>query len=231
MIFIFSCIKNKSKRWLTSCLLLFCIGCKLSSTKQDKHEAGISFVKDHKQKLDSIKAVAETGDLVFRNGTDEVSRAARSFNRIDTSFSHCGFLLIENDTAFVYHAIGGSYNPSQKLRRDPIDSFCFPGEVDRLALYRYDLSKTEKDSLTSIIHHYYKAGLRFDLYFNFQSDEEMYCSEFIYKCLARVVSWPLSQYIKLGEWPYSVTPDMLYLHEKSHLIKRIELKVSKNSPF
>ena len=53
-------------------------------------------------------------------GIDDVSRAARSMNRKDTSYSHCGIVFIENDSVFVYHALGGSYNPSQKLLREPI---------------------------------------------------------------------------------------------------------------
>ena len=78
--------------------------------------------------IKSAQPLIQNGDIIFRNGNDEVSHAARSMNRKDTSYSHSGILFIENDSAVVYHSIGGIYNPSQKLRRDPIDSFCNPKE-------------------------------------------------------------------------------------------------------
>lgn len=174
------------------------------------------------RRLDSVKAQIKSGDIILRNGTDEVSRAARSFNRVDTSFSHCGIVLLENDTLFVYHALGGEYNPSQKLRRDPIDNFCFPSDVDRFAIYRYELEPQQYDSLSTIVRRYYAAGLQFDLYFNFLTDDRMYCSEFVFKCLNRSLSGALSAIIKAREWPFGISPDDLYLNEKCRLIKRID---------
>lgn len=174
------------------------------------------------KRLDSVKAQIKSGDIILRNGTDEVSRAARSFNRIDTSFSHCGIVLLENDSLFVYHALGGEYNPSQKLRRDPIDNFCHPPEVDRFAIYRYELNTQQNDSLTGIVQRYYAEELRFDLYFNFLTDDRMYCSEFVFKCLNRSLSGALSEIIKAREWPFGISPDDLYLNERCKLVKRID---------
>ena len=168
--------------------------------------------------------LVQNGDLIFRNGTDEVSRAARSFNRFDTSFSHCGIILIEHDTAFVYHALGGDYNPSQELRRDPLDSFCIPLEVDRFAVYRYAMQSQQADSLSGIVRRYYAAHLPFDLYFNFLSDDRMYCSEFVFKCFDQAFSGKLSQSIKARKWPFGISPDDLFLYSGSRLVKRVEFQ-------
>ncbi|MEI9945956.1 MAG: YiiX/YebB-like N1pC/P60 family cysteine hydrolase [Chitinophagaceae bacterium] len=174
------------------------------------------------RRIDSIKSAVKNGDLVFRNGTDDVSRAARSFNRIDTTFSHCGLLQIENGSVFVYHALGGDYNPGNKLRRDPIDSFCSPFESDKFAVYRYELNQQQNDSLTTIIRNHYLAGLEFDLYFNFLTDDKMYCSEFVFKCLDKSLSGSLSNYIKARQWPFGISPDDLFLYPGSRLIKRVD---------
>lgn len=211
---------NRSKRWLTGCLLFFCISCmhREKGKKAIPEEVRTSFY----QEIDSVKPLARDGDLIFRNGTDEVSRAARSMNRTDTSFSHCGFVMVENDSVMVYHAIGGIYNPSQKLRRDPIDSFLLPGETDRFALYRYELYPGQLDSLATQVRGHYRAGLKFDLYFNFESDETMYCSEFVFKCLNRSMSDSLAYILTAREWPYGISPDDLYLNQKSRLVKRVD---------
>lgn len=212
-------MKSIIKRWPFGCLLFLLFCCNSKPSTNSRANIAINF-----KQIDSTKYLIKNGDLIFRNGTDDVSRAARSFNRVDTSFSHCGLLLIENDTAFVYHAIGGVYNPGNKLRRDPLDSFCSPLENDKFAIYRYELSPQQNDSLSTIIRNYYLAGLEFDLYFNFLTDDKMYCSEFVFKCLDKSLSGLLSNTIKAREWPFGVSPDDLFLYSGSRLIKRVDFK-------
>jgi Permuted papain-like amidase enzyme, YaeF/YiiX, C92 family len=170
--------------------------------------------------IDSAKPLIKSGDIIFRNGNDEVSRAARSMNRKDTSFSHCGLVFIENDSIVVYHAIGGIYNPSQRLRRDPIDSFCTPVENNAFGIYRYDLQPEQEQKLKAVVDHHYTTGLKFDLFFNFQSDEVMYCSEFVFKSLNKAAAGAFSKYVRMDTIPYGVTTDDLFLNEHSRLIKR-----------
>ncbi|MEQ1675694.1 MAG: YiiX/YebB-like N1pC/P60 family cysteine hydrolase [Chitinophagaceae bacterium] len=174
--------------------------------------------------IDSAKTLLQNGDVIFRNGTDEVSRAARSMNRKDTSFSHCGLVFIENDTPFVYHALGGIYNPSQKLRRDPLDSFCTPAENNAFGIYRYSLKEGQEEKLRSVVRGSFNAGLKFDLFFNYQSDDVMYCSEFVFKSLNKSLGGALSKYVRLDTIPYGVTTDDIFLNENCRLIKRQQFK-------
>jgi hypothetical protein len=169
--------------------------------------------------IDSVKPLIQSGDVIFRNGNDEVSRAARSMNRKDTSFSHCGLVLIENDSVFVYHALGGIYNPGQRLRRDPIDSFCTPADNNAFGIYRYNLKKEQEDKLRSVVKNYYLAGLKFDMFFNYQSDDVMYCSEFVFKCLNKSVDGAFTKYVRLDTIPFGVTTDDIFLNENCRLIK------------
>ena len=168
----------------------------------------------------SLKDSIQSGDMIFRNGMDEVSRAARSFNRKDTSFSHCGILMIENDSIFVYHALGGSYNPSQRLMRQALDSFCNPAENNAIAVYRFPLKPSQHQKLQETVSAYYRAGLRFDLYFDYKSDDKMYCAEFVFKSLNRAVDNALTSYVRIDTIPYGVTTDDLFLHPDSRLISR-----------
>jgi hypothetical protein len=217
-------ISNKKRfltRWPLGCLLFLLVAC----NNKGPMPPGLNTSGNFQQRMDSARPLIKSGDIILRNGTDEVSATARTFNRVDTSFSHCGIVLLENDTLFVYHALGGDYNPSQQLRRDPIDSFCLPPETDRFAIYRYELEPQQYDSLNSIVHRYYTAGLPFDLYFNFLTDDRMYCSEFVFKCLDKSLSGALGQTIKARKWPYGISPDDLYLNNRCRLIKRIDYPV------
>lgn len=174
--------------------------------------------------IDSIRQIANNGDVIFRNGRDEISQAARSMNRKDTSYSHCGLVFIENDTTFVYHAIGGVYNPGQKLRRDILDSFCAPLENNAFGLYRYNLTLENTNKLEKVVHGFYNAGLKFDMYFNYFSDNAMYCSEFVFKAINQSLNGAYNKYVRLDTLPYGVTTDDIFLNENCRLIKRLQLQ-------
>ncbi|MDZ4795022.1 MAG: YiiX/YebB-like N1pC/P60 family cysteine hydrolase [Bacteroidota bacterium] len=170
--------------------------------------------------IDSSKSLIQNGDIVFRNGRDEVSQAARSMNRKDTSFSHCGLVFIEQDSVFVYHALGGVYNPGSKLKRELLDSFCTPKENNAYGLYRYNLGTAATKKLKQVVDGYYKAGLKFDLFFNFFSDDVMYCSEFVFKSLNQSANGAFMKYVRLDTMPYGVTTDDIFLNENCRLVQR-----------
>jgi hypothetical protein len=211
--------KNYSlyKRWPLGCLLFLVFACTSPSSKNTTETENF-------KKIDSVKQYLKSGDLIFRNGNDDVSRAARSFNRIDTTYSHCGIIWVENDSIIVYHALGGIYNPGNKLRRDALDSFCSPAESDKFAVYRYPLTNQQTDSLHKIVTNYYSQGLPFDMYFNFLTDDKMYCSEFVFKSFNKAMKGKLNTVITAREWPYGISPDDLYLYEDSRLVKRVDFK-------
>ena len=213
----------KRKNILFLFLLFFATACRenidVQSTSMSDSLLAVNF-----QLIDSVKPLLKSGDLIFRNGNDDVSRAARSMNRKDTSFSHCGFVYRENDSFFVYHAIGGVYNPSQKLKRELLDSFCNPKENDAIGIYRYGLTTKEEVKLDTIVKHYFNAALKFDMYFNFLSDDVMYCSEFVFKSLNQSTNGSLSKYLRLDTIPYGVSTDDLFLNEKSRLVKRQQFR-------
>jgi hypothetical protein len=172
------------------------------------------------QTIDSAKRSLRNGDIIFRNGRDEVSQAARTMNRKDTSYSHCGLVFIEQDSVFVYHALGGQYNPGQKLRRELLESFCSPAENNAFGLYRYNLGDRETAKLKQAVDTYYRAGLKFDMYFNYSSDDVMYCAEFVFKSLNQAVNGAYSKYVRMDTLPYGVTTDDIYLNENCRLIRR-----------
>lgn len=170
------------------------------------------------EKIQQVKPLLQSGDIIFRNGVDAVSEAARGFNRKDKRYSHCGIIQIEQDSVFVYHAIGGIYNPSQKLLRQPLELFCNPDETDRFAAYRYKLNKLQQKKLTSVISQFYSEGLPFDIFFNFSTDDKMYCSEFVFKSLNIALEGALQKILHLKDDPVYVSIDDLYLNDAAYKV-------------
>jgi hypothetical protein len=187
---------------LGGCLFLFCmLAC--NTSKRSNLEEDIK----------RIQALVKSGDVIVRNGNDEVSNAARSFNRKDKTYSHCGLVQVEQDTAFVYHALGGSYNPSQKLLRQTMKDFCSDEDIDKVAVFRYPLDDKESAVLSSWTQHQYRNGLAFDLFFNFQTDDKMYCSEFVFKGLNTAKNNTLKKLLPVNEETLYIAIDDLYLNE------------------
>ena len=131
--------------------------------------------------IDSAKKTIASGDLILRTGNDFTSESLRSLNQRDQTYSHCGIASIENDSVFVYHSLGGDWNPDQKIRRDPIEVFGEPFSNRGIGIYRFPLSGPEIESLMTTVKRLHDMGIMFDMKFDLKSNDHMYCAEFVYK--------------------------------------------------
>lgn len=131
--------------------------------------------------------LAETGDIVTRMGTDISSLMLSKINPTDPSYSHCGIISIEQDTAFVYHTIGGELNPDQKMRRDPMFLFARPADCKRLGIFSINLTEGQKQDLAFLVNKLYHNGLSFDMEFDLETNEKQYCSEMVAKSIGKIM--------------------------------------------
>jgi|JI7StandDraft_1071085.scaffolds.fasta_scaffold10176_6 hypothetical protein len=216
----FTGFTSTNKRWPAGCLLFLFLLSACHLPEKRKATVPAAYIQEVTNRLNKAKTLIQSGDIIFRNGTDEVSAAARSMNRTDTSFSHCGLLFIEHDSVLVYHALGGSYNPDMKLVREPVENFCNPRDINSFGIYRYTLNPEQLTVLEETVRQHYANGLRFDMYFNYDSDEQMYCSEFVFKSLNRSLGGKLTPYVRLDTIPFGVTTDDIYLNPACRLVKK-----------
>ena len=134
-----------------------------------------------------------------------------SFN--EKKYSHAGIVHIEGGKAYVYHAIGGEENVSNKMRKDLLKDFCDPQYVHSFGIYRYDLNESQVKKYDSLTTDYYNKGLQFDTKLDLATDDVMYCSEMIYKNLQKVTGD--KDYISISDvkgYKY-VAIDNLYLNK------------------
>jgi len=130
----------------------------------------------------------KTGDIITRCGIDLTSDMLRRLNEKDQTYSHIGIASIENDTVFVYHAIGGEFNPDEKLKREMLWSFLHPKDNKRGGLFRLPLNPNQLKTLMNRVHELYVAGMPFDLDFNWQTNDRLYCAEFVVKSLIQALN-------------------------------------------
>lgn len=167
-------------------LFLFFGSCRQPANGGDRAQLAadsLAKLQNSRNRIDSIAPLIQSGDLILRAGNDFTSESLRHLNQRNQSYSHCGIASIENGHVYVYHALGGEFNPDQKIRRDQLQHFADPVSNRSMAVYRYYDPAMKNDQLVAKAQQMYQAGIMFDMEFNLQTDERMYCAEYVYKAL------------------------------------------------
>ena len=205
-------------RWPAGCLIFFMTACKESTgyksfimTRQDSLQQQ-AIINHALVRIKQLKSQVSTGDLVTRTGNDFTSETLRNLNRRNNTFSHCGIASIENDSVFVYHALGGDFNPDQKIVRDRFEDFAEPYSNKGIGIFRFNLPRNTLNGFAQNARDLYEQGIMFDMDFNLQTDDRMYCAEFVYKCFLKNTRWnePFNRsHLKKFEF---IGVDDLFLH-------------------
>ena len=205
-------------RWLFGCLIFFIAGCEnkpgyktFVPTKEDSL-LQIAIATRAYQQIAAIKNSIQTGDLITRTGNDFTSQSLRSLNQRDKTYSHCGIASIEHDSVFVYHALGGDFNPDQKIRRDAIEDFAEPYSNKGIGIFRFSVADSTRQHFASTAREFFKQGIMFDMDFDLRTDDRMYCAEFVYKSFENASRHTLTfphSHIKLFEF---IGVDDIFLH-------------------
>lgn len=214
---------KKIFRWLPGCLFLFLASCKNAPDKYPTPDTA-TLISDSLKIVEAFaeirqsQSIVQTGDLIMRTGNDFTSDVMRKLSSKDKTYSHGGVASFENDSLFVYHAMGGEWNPDKKIRRDPFELFCNPYENEGFGVFRYLLSDKQKALFLTRIKKNYDQGILFDMKFDLATDDKMYCTEYIYKALDQILPIPSTIYkgIKF------IAPDNLYSFSACSPIQQID---------
>ena len=189
LISILSAPFRETEGFLICCLFVFIAACK-NKPEYNKliltHRDSLNILSKNKRAFASIEKaelLIQQGDMILRTGNDFTSESLRQLSAVDKTYSHCGIASIENDTVFVYHSLGGELNPDEKLRRDPLELFCNPGENRGFGIFTFNFNTLQKHCLDSVIRSWFKKGLMFDMNFDLATNDRMYCAEFVSKAV------------------------------------------------
>lgn len=172
--------------------------------------------------IDSLKFFIHDGDVITRTGIDFTSQALRQFCRKDDTYSHCGIVLREHDSFFVYHAIGGEINPKQTLQREWLPAFCDGASNDGIGIFRFNMDSIKLTREKKFIQEKYSEGTLFDMRFDLRTDEKMYCSEFVAKTLMYAYQHTINfDTTFIQQQPY-FTVDNIFLNKNCQEIHRFK---------
>lgn len=220
-------------RWLPCCLIFFASCNHKGSDKKFTNPAkeSLNTVQRLKQ-ADSLIAATlpliQNGDIITRTGNDFTSETLRKLNRRDKTFSHIGIVSIENGQVFVFHALGGDFNPNQKILHEPFLEFVSPLGNRSFGIFRYNISEQAKQQYLHNAEKHYKNGVIFDMDFDLKTDDKLYCAEFVAKSIAPVL--PKDQPFNISSIDtlkfYGV--DDITLHQKCTKIASTKFSTIKN---
>lgn len=170
--------------------------------RQQVRQANDSLLKD-------ARATIQPGDLVLRTGTDYASEQIKMLSKQDATYSHSGIAVVDSGNVYVYHIETDHQRINNKVRREPLDSFCNPAKNLGFAVARYTLAPEEQQKLLDYLEEQRRKQVIFDMRFDLATDDELYCSEMIYKGLAHATNKKIL-----------IAPDRITDRNKFKLIKR-----------
>lgn len=220
-----------NERWQLCCLLFFVMACQSKSQYTNFTVSAKDSTREEQNSLaafDSIalyKKIVKNGDLIVRTGKDFTSQTMRLLSSSDKTYSHCGIASIEHDSLFVYHSIGGEWNPDQRLRRDPFEFFCNPYENRGFGIFRYKLTQQENEELLTTVHEFYTKKIMFDMKFDLNTDDRMYCSEFVYKSIEKSSGHKIILPVTVINHTKFIAIDNLFMNPSCSEIKRVAFPI------
>ncbi len=120
-----------------------------------------------------IQQTFKDGDIIFQTSQSEQCEAVRIAT--DSKFSHCGIIFNENGNCYVYEAI-------QPVKKTLFKDWIKHGLDNKYLVMRLkDSSSLDKLSLDKMKSYGKKLFNKdYDIYFEW-SDENIYCSEYVWK--------------------------------------------------
>jgi len=130
-------------------------------------------------KVFNIPENLSNGDLVFRKGTDLISRCVLSQGE-SPRFSHVGVIVLSGSGVFVVHSLPGGTKSVNGVQMEPLSSFISSENASEVAFYRaVGVNKRSRADIRKYL--LKQIGKPFDEKFQLSDDSRMYCSELVVK--------------------------------------------------
>ncbi len=142
------------------------------------------------------KEELRNGDIIFHASKSDQSKAIQLAT--GSEYSHCGIVYIEAGKTYVVEAV-------QPVKRTPFEEFVKRGEDGAYVVKRLRNAEnilTEQVLERMKIEGQKMIGKRYDSHFNW-SDEQIYCSELVWKIYERATGIELCPLKKMNDFDFS----------------------------
>jgi len=157
---------SKINRCLLSLFLLFISCTQASKTQEPEME---------------ILVPLKSGDLIVRQGTGYFSDLFRQMGSRDKKYSHIGIISKEQDSIFVYHIEANEFTGEGFALREQVSSFIKHAKT--YTFFENRMDSIARSTMLNKAREYVQRQVKFDLNFNAQDDDKLYCTELVAKSI------------------------------------------------
>ncbi len=162
----------------------------------------------------------EAGDIIFRRSYGLDSTISTNFSNTEKRYSHAGIIVMKNNNYFVMHSQEDSAKNRNGIFSESLEDFL--SGIETWAIYRYPI---DKSSLNLFALELERNHIIFDNKFDLETDDAMYCSEFIYKIINKTAKRKLIQANKKFMGRLFVTISNLYETKTAKLVQYSHKKI------
>jgi Permuted papain-like amidase enzyme, YaeF/YiiX, C92 family len=145
--------------------------------------------KVHKIKKSGVSLL--DGDIVFQSTSSRQCEAVKQVTK--SEYSHCGIVFIEGGEYYVYEAV-------QPVKRTKLSQWIKQGDAGEYVAMRLKdreaISEEEVANMKAICAGF--LGKNYDITFEW-SDDQIYCSELVWKVYQRATNIEVGELQKLGD--------------------------------
>ena len=122
--------------------------------------------------------------IIFRLGNGYFSNIFRGLSSRQKIYSHVGIVYRSNrssDNFKVYHIEANEFTGKGKVKNEMLESFIKNSKY--WGIFGINTTDSLKEEVVKQAHFYFDSKVEFDLDFDLESDDRLYCSEFVAKSI------------------------------------------------
>jgi len=151
--------------------------------EENYQQTKINKLRVHPLQADTLIMLVKNGDLIFRRGISMVSRLVTTSDK-NGIYSHIGLIAIDDSGPMVIHAV-----PDEPIKKgdldqvkiEPLTHFLSEIRTSKALLMRTDIGCDTLRKVIKEAKRYVNQHTLFDHEFDLDTDDKVYCTEFIYK--------------------------------------------------
>ena len=130
-------------------------------------------------KIDTSKL--KNGDLVLRCGRSAESYAVYLADH-NSEFTHIGIIAIQNNTAYVIHAVP---HKRKTVKKEKLSTFLNKKNASQFAVYRSNYPTLILQNVVDAAEEFYVQKIEFDSSYNLNNSSKLYCTELVLKAFEK----------------------------------------------
>lgn len=165
------------------------------------------------------------GDIIFRRAYGVDSNIALNFSDGEKRYSHAGIIVKDINNAYVIHSLNDKKLNYNGVVKTPLQIYL--DNIDIWAVYRYDIKDSLQNKVARLALKLKDNNIYFDDKFDLNTDDKMYCSEFIFKVVNMAAEKKIITAKKKFMGRTFVTISNLYENKYSKMIENSHIETLK----